>query len=68
MVSVSLTGITRSSLEPSRTGGVIEKPITRPAVANTATALDSYYAGQSGPSGFDRAAGGLSNLPNPPGI
>ena len=64
MVSVSWTGITRSSLELSRMGGVIEKPITRPEGANTATALDSCYTGQSGPRVFYRAAVRLLNLLN----
>lgn len=68
IVRVSWTGITRSSLELSRIGGVIEKPITRPVGANTATALDLCYTGRSGPSGFDRAAGRLSNLRNTSGI
>lgn len=62
MLSVSLTGITWSSVELSRMGGDIEKPITRPEGANTAAALYSCYTGQSGPSSFDRAAGRLSNL------
>lgn len=49
IMRVSWTGITRSSLELSRIGGVIEKPITRPAEANTANALDLCYTGRSGP-------------------
>lgn len=57
IVSVWWTGITRSPLEPSRMGGVIEKPITRPEGGNRTTALVSCYTDQSGPSGFDRAAG-----------
>lgn len=64
IVSVSWTGITISSLELSRMGGVIEKPITRPEGASTTTALDSCYTGRSGPGGSDRAAGTLSNLCN----
>jgi len=66
--SVSLTGITRSSLGLSRMGGVIGKPITRPEGANAAAALDSCYTGRSGPQGFDSAAAGLSNLWNTSGI
>lgn len=34
IVSVSWTGITRSSLELSSMGGLIEKPITRPEGTN----------------------------------
>lgn len=68
MMSVSWTGITKSSLVLSRMGGGIEKPITRPEGANTAAALDSCYAGQSQPSAFDRTAGKLSNLQNTSGI
>lgn len=52
--SVSLTEITRSPLEPSSVGGVIDKPITRPVGTNRAAALDSCYMGQSGPKAFDR--------------
>lgn len=61
-VSVVLAGITSSSLRLSMTGGVIEKPITRPVGTNEPTALASCYTGQSGPSVFDRAAGKLSDL------
>lgn len=68
MVSVSWTGITRSPVMLSRVGGGIEKPITRPEGGNTATALDSCYAGQSRPSAFDRTAGKLSNLTNTSGV